>query len=221
MKYPIDMADFPSAAVCLNCFGSEGPVLSPTGFRPLVPMTGGFSLLSRGHLPFSMMMAANAWINHVRETGASTENAIEAIALNGNQHPGLVALALEAAAMATKPKTSPEVSLTMEQYFGLVERLFLADVGGIYTLMHDEWGVSKKPDRPTVLPHKTRLEWGAELGHDVLIHPKNLLPIRSRAGYLEYLGTESSGSWAEMTFRLPGGELMVTERLPEQWQEAA
>ena len=168
-----------------------------------------------------MMVAANAWINHFHAIGVSVENAIEAIALNGDRYPGLVALALEAALVSQKPRGLDTLRITVEQYSGLVERLYSGDVGGIYTLMHHEWDFTVKTDAPPPEVHRTRSQWRQELGHDVLIHPANLQPIRDTSlGYLEYLGMKAWDGGAEMTFRMPGGELLVTQRFPEQYRQA-
>ena len=212
----VDLTDFPSAATCVNFFDSEGYGLNPRAFRPLAPLVGGMSLLRVGEKPFASVMVANAWINHVRETGVPAKNAIEAIALNGDHYPGLVALALEVAAMSLKPRTPPEMALSIEDYLDLAERLFVTDVGGLYTLMHLEWSAKRNPDRPSVTAPKTRSVWKAELGHDVLIHPADLLPCRNHRGYLEYCGTRASGSWAQMRFLLPSGEFIETTDLPTQ-----
>lgn len=208
--------DFPTPAACLETFQAGGGTLNPNAFRPLVTFTDGMSLLEFNKKPHVMVVAANAWINHSTESGASVASAIEAIALNGDYSPGLVALALEIAAMAIRPKTPPEVAITDDEYRGLVERLYLGDVGGIYTLMHERWGVSKDPARPAEKPRKTRSEWEQELGHDVLLHPSDLMPLRSGPKYVEFRGTEGSGASARLLFRLPRGELLVTGSIPAQ-----
>ncbi len=219
--YPTSPKEFPTVADCLHYFESEGPSLNPDHFRPLIGLTGRVSAMKVGGKPYSLMMAANAWINHFHEAGVSVENAIEAIALNGEQYPGLVALALEVALVCQKSSAPPELIITLEQYMGLIDRIYVANIGGIYTFMHKLWDATLRPDTVPVQPRKTRSQWREELTHDVLIHPANLLPIRNRLGYLHYISTSvCSFRGAEMTFRPPRGDLLVIKGFPNQYQYA-
>jgi hypothetical protein len=178
------------------------------------------SMMRVGGKPHTLTVVANAWLIHFHRQGVPVEHAIEAIALNGDKYPGLVALALEAAMLSQKERSPEDLRISNDQFVGLVDRMYAGNIGGIYDLMHETWSAPLLPDAPRTEPRKTRTQWASDLGHDVLIHPKNLEPLRVPSGYLQFLGAETRGAWgrgAKMTFKMPGGELLVTQSFPEQW----
>lgn len=195
-----------SPAACIAMFERLKPDIKPESFNPLIVLKGGISVIG-GEYATDGIMIANDWINRCQDAGATTKNAILCLAANYDDHPGMVALALEAAMICTKSGTAEGVKLTLEEFADIAVEVYFRDWAGIRTLMTDTWQMALKPGANPGEPMKTRSVWRKELGYDVLIHPVTLEPCRAADGsILKYCGLGGTEKRTEFHFRRMEGD---------------
>lgn len=202
-----------SSATCLYLFEKVGEKIRPEQFNPLIPITGGMSLLALDSPMSSAVFAANDWIYSCLRTGATAKNAIISIAANFDELPGMVSFALEIAQIAQKDSKGGRL-LEVNDYFDIVCALYFRDWGGIYGLMSVTWGVvlNDPSDLPPSPACDRRSEIAKSLGHDVLIHPISLKPCADEHGILDFKGVETVGDDAFFTFQNKIGNVV---RVPD------
>lgn len=171
-----------SPADCVHKYDDWAPTLSPYNFNPLIPIHGGWSFVGENNHALNALLVGNDWLHQCRDAGAGVKNAILCLAMNYDASPGMVACALEIAMIATKKTSHFRVRLTMKKFAQIVHQVYGNDYAGIYTEMNQKWDVQYKPDALLPPKRKTRSQWRAELGHDVLIHPATLRPCTGSDG---------------------------------------
>lgn len=196
-----------SPAACVAMFERLKGSVKPEEFNPLIPIKGGMSIFG-GQDAIVGMMIVNDWINRCRDAGATSKNALLCLASNYDDHPGMVALTLEAAMIALKPSSDEGMRLTPQEFGDIVTEVYLRNWAGIYSLMSEKWGVELQPDASPGEPMKTRSAWRTALGHDVLIHPITLEPCKAPDGsVLEYCGLGGTERRTEFHFKRIEGEV--------------
>lgn len=185
-------------------------------FNPLIHITGGMSFVT-GHdeenRSLQAVMFSQDWLHKCQALGAGTKNAAICLASNFDDQMGIVAMSLEMAMIATKPRTDPAVRIDLKVFVEIVNEIFLKDYAGIKTAMSEEWGVRVK-EGLEISPKRTRSTWREELGYDVLIHPLTLEPCKDGDGsVLEYHGTVQDKTmdkcFFKFTRRATGEEILL------------
>jgi hypothetical protein len=185
-----------SAADTFYVYDRWAPGIKPEQFNPFVWMSaGGMSFLSNGDLDGENAMRGltigNDWLWQCHRAGASTKNALICLASNFDEHMGMVALALELAMIATKPRTPSEIRLEEKAHLDVIKEVFIKDYANIQR-MADRWGIGIREGHGKD-GARTRSAWRKELGHDVLIHPVTLLPCTDTDGsILHYKGADGN-----------------------------
>jgi hypothetical protein len=179
-----------SPAECISKYDAWAGELDPGKFNPF--LRGRISLV--GGRALDAILVGNKWINACADADAGTKNALLCLAANYDESPGMIACVLEIAMIAGKPKTHRDIYLSDDHFWEMIIQIYGNDWAGIRTRMGERWGVELPPETPIPKKLKTRSAWRAELGHDVLIHPKDLLPCHSSEGVIfDYRGIRPFG----------------------------
>lgn len=193
-----------STAECIAMLDLWKNEIKPEMFNPLIPITGGFSFIpiDGGSLyAAKAIVVADEWIKLCLKSGVSVKDAILSLAANYDKNPGMVALALEVAMIATKEKRGKSL-IGIDEYYEIVAKLYLSDMAGIYSEMSKTWGVELKPEYEIhPLQIEGRKAWHDKNGHDVLISPASLTPYKSDSGHiLEYVEAVEDGGKCLLCF---------------------
>jgi hypothetical protein len=195
-----EASGFATPADAIYVYEHWAPGIKPEKFNPFAFMQrGGFSFISNGDGDGDNALRAismsSSWMWKCHAAGASPKNSIIALASHFDQEPGMVALALELAMVAAKPRTPPEIALDRETHSDIVDEVFVKNYAGIQS-MADHWGIGLR-EGTRIERARTRSTWREELGHDVLIHPATLEPCKNADGipliYTKTDGTKEDG----------------------------
>lgn len=200
-----------SPADCLFVLEQFKNEVSPDCFNPLIPVTGGSSLVGGGR-NVEAMLVCDDWLRRCHDAGISSKDAVIGLAAHFDDHMGMVALALEMASVLLKPNTDPRLKLDMHDYGKILDEIFGRNYAGIQA-MAEKWGIRIKPEHKPE-PPQARSYWRKKLGHDVLMHPGNHMPCKLPDGTaLVYQGIieEATESGAcEFKFTLPSNNGTLT-----------
>ncbi|MSU74299.1 hypothetical protein EXS57_00800 [Candidatus Kaiserbacteria bacterium] len=174
--------------------------IEPGSFSPLVPLTGGVSLLSGDDRGLQVLLFGSDWLAMCREVGADTKNAVLYLASHFDDHAGIAALSLELAMIAMKEGTNEKVMIDFKTYADIVNEIFVKNYAGIQS-MSDTWGIGGIKEGVEIGPKRTRTDWRDTLNYDVLLHPATLEPCRDDDGsILEYDGTVHDQTTGKCSF---------------------
>ncbi len=194
--------------------------IDPRQYQPLLPLTGeGVSLVYLGKSnkinPSGLALyVAGDWVKHSLKAGATVKNSLLCLAANFNHSAAIPMLALYIAMTLSNGKGHGSMAFSPDDYFDLVEMIYIGNVGNSYDLFHKDWKVERKPGVQYTSPPKSRREWMDELGHDVFLHPVDLQPCRNAAGPLELLTISITNNSEVFFFQKKDGSSFQTSEFP-------